>query len=39
MKLVWSPEKASKAYIDTVKSVSIYTISTNSLFVFFFPSY
>lgn len=26
MKLVWSPEKASKAYLDTVKSVSL-TIS------------
>lgn len=24
MKLVWSPEKASKAYIDTVKSVSVH---------------
>jgi len=22
MKLIWSPETASKAYIDTVKSVS-----------------
>lgn len=26
MKLVWSPDKASKAYLDTVKSVSLSSL-------------
>lgn len=30
MKLIWSPETASKAYIDTVKSVSSFPLFINS---------
>lgn len=34
MKLVWSPEMASKAYIDTVKTVR----TTTTLLLFFLAS-
>ncbi|CAN4127543.1 unnamed protein product [Withania somnifera] len=33
MKLVWSPEKASKAYIDTVKSCEIFQESSVAEFI------